>query len=461
MNQIPPRIEPERPPEDLPVAVVGAGFSGTLLTINLIRQGVPVVLIERSQAQLAKGLAFGTKGPEHLLNVRAANMSAFPDDQANFLRWIGQSGEEQANRFVPRLSYGLYLRELLIKALADAGPKAQIVSAEALSARFEAGQVTVELDDGSEIVARSLVLALGNFPPAPHPVLAALPEDRCFADPWNPRAVADAGTLDHVLLIGTGLTAADMILSLDKAGFKGRITALSRRGLKPHAHAETGPVVDYVPAPDARGSALVRQIRERAKAIGWRAAVDEQRPHTQNLWRRHDAAAQRRFLRHLRPYWDVHRHRLAPDVAKRLGELQAEGRLEFIAGKLAEAEAGQDGVAVLYRPRGEERLERLEVCRIINCTGPEGDLLRSGVPLVKDLLAQGRVRPDEHRLGLDVEHLGRVRDADGRPQDTLFAVGPVTKGEAWEIVAVPDIRRQVWNLARYLADAHWVGGEGL
>lgn len=457
MNHVSPRIEPE----DLPVAVIGAGFSGTLLTINLLRLGASVVLIERSQPQLAKGLAFGTKGPEHLLNVRAANMSAFPDDQGNFLRWIGQSGAEQANRFVPRLTYGLYLRELLIKALADAGPRAQIVSAEALSAGFADGQVTVTLDDGGEVVARSLVLALGNFPPAPHPVLAALPEDRCFADPWNPLAVADAGTLDHVLLIGTGLTAADMILSLDKAGFTGRITALSRRGLKPHAHAETGPAVENVPAPDARGSALVRQIRERARTVGWRAAVDEQRPHTQNLWRRHDTAAQRRFLRHLRPYWDVHRHRLAPAVARRLAELEAEGRLHFVAGKLTQADADPRGVIVDYRPRGEERPVRLQACRIINCTGPQGDLLRSGLPLVQDLLAQGRVRPDAHRLGLDVDHLGRVRDADGRPQDTLFAVGPVTKGEAWEIVAVPDIRRQVWNLARYLADMHWVGGEGL
>ncbi|WP_260610631.1 FAD/NAD(P)-binding protein [Sphingomonas sp. IC081] len=457
MTRMPPQFETE----DLPVAVVGAGFSGTLLTINLIRQGVRVVLIERSQAQLAKGLAFGTKGPEHLLNVRAANMSAFPDDQANFLRWIGQAGEEQANRFVPRLTYGLYLRELLIKALSDAGPKAQIVHAEALSARFGDRTVTVVLDDGSEIAARSLVLALGNFPPTPHPALAALPPERRFSDPWNPAAVADAAALDHVLLIGTGLTAADMILSLDKAGFKGRITALSRRGLKPHAHAETGPAVDHVPAPDARGSALVRQIRDRAKAIGWRAAVDEQRPHTQNLWRRHDLAGQRRLLRHLRPYWDVHRHRLAPDVARRLAELEAEGRLEFVAGKLVGSDVAGRGVAVDYRPRGEEEFRRIEVCRVINCTGPEGDLLRSGLPLVKDLVAQGRVRPDAHRLGLDVEHLGRVRDADGKPQDTLFAVGPVTKGEAWEIVAVPDIRRQVWNLARYLADAHWVGGEGL
>ncbi len=445
----------------LPVAIVGAGFSGTLLAINLLRNGVRVILIERKDAQLAKGLAFGTRWPEHLLNVRAANMSAFPDDQANFLRWIGHAGDEQANRFVPRLSYGLYLRELLIRALADAGQDALIVNGEACSTRFEDGRVVVEMADGDSIEARALVLALGNFPPSPHPVLSPIPEDRRFTDPWQPGTLEKIDEIDHVLLIGTGLTAADMVLSLDKAGFKGRITALSRRGLKPQAHSERGPSVDYVPAPEERGSHLIARVRRRAADIGWRAAVDELRPHTQNLWRRHDEAGQRRFLRHLRPYWDVHRHRLAPDVARRIAEIEAEGRLEFVAGKLVGAEATDGGVAVTYRPRGEDRLVRLDVSRTINCTGPEGDLMRSGAPLVKDLLAQGKVRSDAHRLGLDVDHLGRVRDGGGEPQDTLFAVGPVTKGEAWEIVAVPDIRRQVWNLARYLADAHWVGGEGL
>lgn len=446
---------------NLPYAIVGAGFSGTLLAINLIRLGVPVVLIERKDQQFAKGLAFGTRGPEHLLNVRAANMSAFPDDHHSFLRWIGQSGEEQANRFVPRLSYGLYLRDLLLKSLADAGHAAQVVTAEARSACFENGRVTLELDRGEPVVARGLVLALGNFPPAVHPALAHLPQQSCVADPWSPAALAGAQGLEHVLLVGTGLTAADMILSLDKAGFRGRITAMSRRGLRPHAHAPMGPAVSPVPAPDARGAALVRHVRQRAGLVGWRAAVDEQRPHTQNLWRRHDHAAQRRFLRHLRPYWDIHRHRLAPDVAARLAQLEAEGRLRFVAGKIVVAEASEEGLAVHYRPRGEETVQRLEVSRIINCTGPQGDLTRSEAPLLRDLLAQRRVRADAHRIGLDVDHLGRVRDGGGEAQDRLFAVGPLTKGEAWEIVAVPDIRRQVWNLARFLADAHWVGGEGL
>jgi uncharacterized NAD(P)/FAD-binding protein YdhS len=205
----------------------------------------------------------------------------------------------------------------------------------------------------------------------------------------------------------------------------------------------------------------VRAVRSRAEAVGWRAAIDELRPHTQHLWRRHDTAAQRRFLRHLRPYWDVHRHRLAPQVAARIAVLEQEGRLHFVAGNLTAAAVEGDAARLHWRPRGETAERSLLAQRVISCTGPEGDLTRVGHPLLDSLRAQGLLRSDPHHLGLDVEQSGRLHNAYGDPQDGLFAVGPLTKGEAWEIVAVPDIRRQVWDLARYLGSAHWVGGEGL
>lgn len=445
----------------LPVAIVGAGFSGTLLAVNLIRQGEQVVIVERDERQLAKGLAFGTRRPEHLLNVRASNMSAFPDDLGHFLRWMGFSDREQANRFVSRLAYGHYLRELLVDALAAAPGQARIVQAEAVSAMFDGDRITLALAGGQDIACRALVLALGNFPPSPLPALAPLEPPLHFADPWAPGVLDGLDALEHVVLLGSGLTAADMIVSLDRSGYKGRITALSRRGLKPRAHAEVGPSVAPVTEPDARGSWLLRAVRRRAAEIGWRAATDELRPHTQHLWRRHDAAAQRRFLRHVRPYWDVHRHRLAPDVAAQIQALEDQGRLCFQAGKLVSAALDGGRVQLGWRPRGEEACRSLLADRVINCTGPQGGLTQTDHPLIRDLVAQGRVRADPHQLGLDVDRSGRLRDAAGTAQDRLLAVGPLTKGEAWEIVAVPDIRRQVWDLARYLGNAHWVGGEGL
>lgn len=445
----------------LPVIIAGGGFSGTLLAINLLRQNTPVVLVERNDRQLARGLAFGTRQPDHLLNVRASNMSAFPDDPGHFLRWMGFSDKEQANRFVPRLSYGLYLREILLGALADAGARATLISGEVTQVRPGGRSCMVELADGAVLLGAALVLALGNLPPNRIPAFHDLPESLLVENPWSDEAYAQAERLQHVLLLGTGLTAVDVVLSLQSAGFTGRITALSRRGLRPLDHAVTGPEVVRITIPQQRGARLIAQVRRRAAEVGWRAAVDELRPHTQDLWRRHSADEQRRLLRHARPYWDVHRHRLAPAVAARIDALTGAGRLAFHAGKVRSAAPTDGGVAVSWRPRNSAGVEQVVVDRIINCTGPDGDLARSSNALVKGLLESGLVRPDAHRLGLDVDRLGRVFDAGGRAQGQLYAVGPLTKGEAWEMVAVPDIRRQVWDLARHLSNSRWVGGEGL
>lgn len=445
----------------LPVLIVGAGFSGTLLAINLARNGSPAVLVERDETQLAKGLAFGTRRPEHLLNVRASNMSAFPDDPEHFMRWMGFSTADQAARFVPRLGYGRYLRELLVEALSAPERLVDVVVQDAVGARAERDGVTVRLGDGKSLRGRALVLALGNFPPQAHPVLARLPPQVHWANPWQAGAMEALRADDHILLLGTGLTAVDVVLSLETAGYCGRITALSRRGLRPRSHAAADPDLAPTWHPEERGSRLVRAIRRRAAQVGWRAAIDELRPCTQHLWRRHDSAEQRRLLRHARPYWDVHRHRLAPTVAARIDALAASGRLDFTAGKLAAATWDGRQATISWRPRGGETVQSVGVTRVINCTGPEGDLSRTADPLLQDLLHAGRARADAHRLGLDVDHLGRVRDAQGAAQERLFAAGPLTRGEAWEIVAVPDIRRQVWDMARYLSGAHWVGGEGL
>lgn len=446
---------------DLPIAVVGAGFSGTLLAINLLRLGQKVVLIERDAARLAKGQAFGTRRPEHLLNVRAANMSAFPDDAGHFVRWMGFATADQTNRFVPRLTYGQYLLEQLIDALAAAPRLGSIKAAGVIGARIGAGSVTLELTGGDEIACRGAVLAQGNFPPAPVPGLEGLPASLVIDDPWSEAALRDAALLGHVVLVGTGLTAIDVALSLDRSGFAGRITALSRRGLRPRPHAEQGPDVSSTAIPQTRGSHLLGAIRRRARAIGWRGAIDELRPHTQQLWRAHSVAEQARFLRHARAYWDAHRHRIAPAVADRVAQLERAGRLDFIAGRIAAAEASEGRARLTVRRRGGTSVEQLGADRIINCTGPRGDLAASGGGLLAGLARAGHIRADPHRVGLDVDRLGRLLDRSGRPSERLFAAGPITKGEAWEMIAVPDIRRQVWDLARHLANAHWVEGAGL
>lgn len=437
---------------DDPVVIVGGGFTGTLLAINLVRLGNHVVLVERDEAALAKGLAFGTRRSEHLLNVRASNMSAFPDDPKHFLRWMGFSTEDQANRFVPRLAYGQYLHALLVKALAAAGRRFTIRAGQAVDlAETDAG-VTVTLHDGSTVRGRAAVLALGNFPPRLPAVLAGLPRTLAVGDPWQPGSFSDLPFDAPVLLVGTGLTAVDVILSLTRQGHQGPILALSRRGLQPRPHLPLGPDLPQVPLPAARGAALVRAVRQRATAVGWWQAVDELRPHTRALWQAHSPDAQARFLRHLRPYWDVHRHRLAPEIAQQLHVRQAAGQLRFAAGRIIGAQIGGTGDAqIAWHPRGSSATWNFRAARVFNCTGPEGDIAEAGQPLLQTLLARGTVRADVHRLGLDVDPQGRLLDHDGVSAQRLFAAGPLTKGAAWEIIAVPDIRHQVWDLARVLS----------
>ncbi|MFM2372122.1 MAG: hypothetical protein RIS85_1844 [Pseudomonadota bacterium] len=438
-----------KPDGKLPIVIVGAGFSGSLLAINLLRLGASVVLAERSDAAIAKGLAFGTKRPEHLLNVRASNMSAFPHDPTHFLGWMGFSSAEQVNRFVPRLAYGHYLRELLISAIADAPGRIRIMSGTAWSVDLAGAAPQVRFDRNETVAASAVVLATGNLAPRLPEVLASLPAHRVVADPWQAGALEALSNQSRLLLVGTGLTAVDVIMSLESQGFTGEVVALSRRGLRPRGHADAGPVVDGVARPEETGARLVARVRRRALEKGWRTAVDELRPHTQALWRAHDPAAQARLLRHLRPYWDVHRHRVAPAVAARLDRLEAHGRLSFQAGRIESAGESNGRVEIAFRPRGagKGQAQSLAVDAVVNCTGPEGDVSRTDNPVLHGLLASGAARPDRHRLGLDVDSGLRVVDASGTPQSALYAVGPLTRGDIWEMVAVPDIRQQVWDLA--------------
>ena len=445
------------------VAIVGAGFSGSLLAINLLRHAGPhATLIERRPV-FGRGTAYSAPHPSHLLNVRAGNMSALSDRPAHFAEWCGARGLGDGGSFVQRKQYGEYLGELLERSAARAGERLALVRDEAVSADVRDDGVTVGLAGGRTVDVDALVVAVGNLPPHAPPGLdpATLPGDVYAPDPWDPAVVEGLTAEDTVLLVGTGLTMVDVALSLDAAGFAGRIVALSRRGLLPRPHVPPGPAGDRNEKPTTVASALLREVRDRARRIGWRAAVDELRPFTQGLWLSASAAERDRFLRHLRPWWDVHRHRLAPAVAARIAELIDRGQLTIVAGKPGRYVPRRGGVAVTYRPRGADAETTLDVRRIVNCTGPQGDLARSGEPVLRSLIAGGHARADPARLGLDVDAQSRLVGSDGVAHPRLFGLGPMTRGAFWEIVAVPDIRTQVWSVARRLAQAHWVGGEGL
>ena len=445
------------------VAIIGGGFSGTLLAVNLLRHDGPrATLIER-RPHTARGVAYAAAHPDHLLNVRADNMSALPDDPGHFARWLETTHGGTIKGFAPRLVYGDYLDALLAETVARSAGRLRVVQAEAVDIDPRADGMHVALADGESIAADHAVLAPGNLPPHTPAGIdpAALPPGSYAADPWSADIAAGLADDDVVLVLGTGLTMVDIALLLDAKGFRGRIVALSRRGLLPHPHADGVPKTQRLERPEPTAVGLLRAMRVRAREIEWRAAVDELRPYTQSIWRAMALPEQHRFLRHLRAWWDVHRHRLAPSVRDRIETMRTAGRLDVRAAKLIDAQADGDHVRVRYRPRHGDAIETLRVRRIVNGTGPQGDLTATQEPLLRALTDRGLLRADPLRIGIDVDQDSQTIAADGTASDRLLAVGPMTRGAFWEIVAVPDIRKQAWSVARRLSNAQWVGGEGL
>ncbi|MEO8177047.1 MAG: FAD/NAD(P)-binding protein [Sphingomicrobium sp.] len=428
-------------PRRAPVAIVGGGFSGTMLAAQLARRGISSMLIEGGE-RLGRGTAYSTGEPAHVLNVRAEGMSAWPDQPDHFAR---ESGDGRG--FAERRMFGRYLRQILDQAVASG--HVTPIAGKAVAAARRDGRWEIALDDGATVVAQAVALAIGNQPPEPFRFSKAAGE-RLIDNPWGDEAKAAireaAASGGAMLLIGTGLTMVDAVRSLAAAGHQGQIVAVSRRGQVPKAHAdfEAAPIgLDQVPQGNAL--ALWRWLRRRSGQVGWRAAVDSLRPHSQALWQGLDDAQQRRFLRHARPYWDVHRHRIAPEVARQLRELVAAGRLEIVAGRIGEVRAVDGGLEVdIKRRGGASETRRFDFA--INCTGPLGAIARTRDPLLRGLLDDGLVRPDRLGIGLEVDQSSRAAGAE-----RLWALGPLTKGRYWEIVAVPDIRGQAAAVADDIA----------
>lgn len=444
------------------VTVVGAGASGTLTAVHLLRRaaaaGVPltITLVDRA-GTAGRGVAYGTSDPRHRLNVPAGRMSAYPDEPRHLVRWLGDHGlaAEPAD-FVTRSSYGRYLDSVLAAAERDAPAHVRLerVAGRAVAVRRYGDGDAVVVEGVGETAKGSVVLALGNFPPA-DPLRAAggVPPGHTgsyVVDPWAPGAL-DRMPAGPVLLVGTGLTMVDVALTLAARSHHVRMLAASRHGLLPLRHATTS--LPSLPSPVRPGQELTtgRLLAAVRRAVAgssadWRAVVDALRPATQELWRCLPAPDRERFVRHVARYWEVHRHRMAPAVADELDGLLGSGRLRVVAGRVAGVAAAPSGMSVRIAERTGAVSTRA-VAAVVNCTGPQSDMRRVGDPLVDDLLAQGLARPGPLAIGLDVDRDGRLLGTSGAPDKHLTTIGPLRRGVLLETTAIPEIRTQAVDLA--------------
>lgn len=434
------------------VVVIGGGASGVLMASHLLRQEADLqVTVLEGRNLLGCGIAYSTSDPDHLLNTRVHNMSAFPDDPHHFQHWLEARLEGRGktpNTFVSRATYGSYLGDLLT-GWQGAGRLA-CLRHEVLGLDEDASGVTVQLDTGMSLRADLAVLATGH-------AVAERDPSGLITGAWEKLPPTDPE--GRVVIIGSGLSMVDQVLSLVKGGHRGPILVLSRRGQVPRSHQCTTPMAvgrSDVPfgAPVSQLMRFLRQLAREAEAQGgtWRDAVDGIRPHVAKIWQAMSDVERARFLRHAVSWWEVHRHRIPAPSEDRINEALARGQLLRQRATFLRAEEGEDGqLYAVIRPHGGAASERVAAARIIDCRGIRNDPEVNASTLIAGLLARGAARVDPLRIGLEVTGDCRLIDAGGRASARVLAIGPVSRAAFWEITAIPDIRLQVAGLAARIA----------
>ena len=448
------------------LAIIGAGASGVLVAIHLMRAGYAgtVFLIDRSPV-LGEGVAYGTQRAEHLLNVPAGGMSAFDDDPDHFVRFLEAQGSGQATDlrgvFAQRRHYAAYLRDTLAAASAGAG-NVHVLADEVVSLRRQ-GRVDLEFESGRTRSVDGVVFALGNRPRDIARGLAGQAPAAKRVRGWDFEAVADIRADERVVVLGSGLSMVDAVLTLAANDHAGSIDVVSRHGFMPLPHAVRGSIAFDIEAFRALGlrrrTAKLRETAAHLHRQGqpWQWLMDALRPHNEALWRGLSLADQQRFLRHVARYWDVHRHRIPQSAAATLVALEQAGRLRHRRGRPVRCEQHDDGLRLSIEHHGV--MEHLDADRLVDCTGLQMTIRHTTDRLIASLHAAGIIRPGRHGIGIDTDDSGALIGQDGQADPRLLTLGSARIGSLWESLAVPDLRRQAAALAQRLAAG--TAGDGI
>ena len=456
----------------LHIAVIGGGFSGTLVAVNLARLSpapLKITLINCAYPQ-GRGIAYGTQRPEHLLNVAARNMSALPDHPQHFVEWLRTRTEfasvpeaELRETFIPRRVYGDYVRSLALHYLRplDARSKVEIVTVEeeVVGLAIENRIAHLSLAGGGAVAADRVVLATGNEPPADLPGTASIARHAgWFPNPWIDWSAQLPPPNETIALLGTGLTTVDAIVTLLALDWRGRIVAVSRNGLLPQSHFKGVDDPLFPPADTdlaalglARLARLMEEHCERLRRLGNNPAmiVDKLRPHTQRIWQAFTAEERHEFIARYAARWNVIRHRIAPSIHRAVTDAVSSGRVEISRASIVDLRPVGARIGINLQS-ADGTPSTLEAALVVNCTGPHTRFSATRSRLIQNLLASGLAQPDAMDMGIKVDADFTVLQRDGRRSPVLIATGPLLRGTLWESIAVPELRGQALRVAQTL-----------
>jgi uncharacterized NAD(P)/FAD-binding protein YdhS len=457
------------------VAIIGGGFSGAATAFHLARllpAGAADIVVVEPREGLGYGLAYSTADPSHRINVRASRMTLISADTGHFSDWLEQTGAivddaaaiaASGAIYPQRRVFGRYVESHLqpfLQRKAIRHVRAEVASVERSGEGYR-----LVLSDGATLAADAVVIAATHpLPALPAPLVSVAAATVLVGNPYDLERLHAIERDDHVLIVGTGLTSADVIATLDRRDHRGRIVALSRHGYRSHVQAamQGDPIGEFANLPSRSATELLRRIRATIAAAtrqgeDWYPVLDGVRRQGQLIWQALPLAEQRRVVRHLRALWDVHRFRIAPQVAAVLGRRLAEGTLAYRAASIVEAEEADGRIRVTQRPRRQHKLIVEAFDSVIVTTGPaHADILRTNTAIAT-LGHLGLVRLDPTGLGLETDRQGRAVGASGHAADNIFISGPLARGSVGELMGIPEVTAHAEGIA---AEIHqWLGDQ--
>lgn len=436
------------------IAIIGGGASGALVVLNILKQATkPISILWFDKHNVfCKGLAYSTSDENHLLNVRASNMSVFTDEPTHFVNWlVEQKLNYTKDSFVPRNIYGEYIKS----TLDSLSRKNNLVNISLINAEVIDIVKDIEINlktDTNIYKSQAVVLALGNFLPA-HPRSIKndfIASSNYFHNAFSKDVISNVRNKKNVAIIGSGLTMIDIVVSLYHQKYTGTIHVISPHGYIPQAHSKLplSPISSYIYTSKTYTlieltSIINLQIKKAKKEnIHWHCVIDALRPHLQHLWQQLSTADKQQFFRHLRHKWGVARHRAPLESINVIQKLIEYGKLNLIKGRIHSILTTNNSFSILYKNNATEILT-FNTEAIINCTGPESDFEKIDSPLVQQLLKNNFIEVDDIRYGIKANSKGKI-------SNNLYTLGPPLKGLLWESTAIPEIRMQAFELTKQL-----------
>jgi uncharacterized NAD(P)/FAD-binding protein YdhS len=447
------------------VLIIGGGFSGMMIAINLImNEDDALITIINDTYEPPLGAAYSTKNNVHLLNVPAGKMSAFANKPSDFIDWLKSKKEYRhlltdsiENEFVSRTIYGAYLTDIFENYKSH--PKINWINGTANDINITSEGYDIILKNNERYSGNILILASGNMLPSNPPIKneTFYYSKNYFRNPWNDSFLNTISRNKPILIIGTGLTMIDCLLSLKSIQFKEKIYAISPRGYIPKSHTKVELYPDFYS--EIKGHTLLtifKTVRKHIKIaeeknIPWQSVIDSLRPYVQDIWKSFADKEKLQFISHVRHIWGVARHRLPQHIHSEIEQLIKTGQLEIIGGRInniIETNDNELNVEILLRKQKNNKT--IKASCAINCTGPQTNYNEIENELYQNLIRKKIILPDTNRLGIKATTNYEVLKSENTAYKNMYAIGSLLRGVLWETTAIPELKQQAYDIAQQI-----------